>query len=113
MKHLIILFAALTFTIGCQKSELPKGEGQIATASIEVKTVKCDMCVETITKTLMHLDGVQNASVDLEKKVVAVQFAASKQTVVTLESAIAGAGYDANSVQRDEAAYKQLPECCQ
>lgn len=108
----IILVAALA-TFGCGQQEQQKQSADVTTASIEVKTVRCDMCVATVTNALNEVEGVKEVSVDLKGKVATVKYIAAKATVPVLEQAIANAGYDANNVKRNDEAYHNLPKCCQ
>lgn len=89
------------------------GQAEADTATIDVKGVKCDMCVANITNALNEVDGVTQVDIDLKAKTAAVKYIPAKVTVARLEKTIAAAGYDANSVARDEAAFKALPACCQ
>jgi len=117
------MVAVVAFGIGCQNAEPQKTElkqqqsgsvkAEIVSAEIEVNTIKCDMCVTTITNTLDQIDGVKKVSVDFEKKKTYVEYVSSALTLSALETAIARAGYDANKVKREEAAYLNLDKCCQ
>jgi mercuric ion binding protein len=48
----------------------------------------------------------------VEKKTATVEFISAKTNLGAIRQAIAGAGYDADSVKRNEEAYNHLPECC-
>jgi mercuric ion binding protein len=113
MIKMSLSFLIILFIVGCQKTGNEKSAGNVATTSIEVKTIKCEMCVDNITKALEKVDGVQKAEVDLKKKVATVQYVPSTVTLAFLENTIAQAGYDANSLKRNEDVYKDLPRCCQ
>ncbi len=123
MKSIIVIALVVAFGIGCQNAEQQKTEqkqqqagsvkAEVVSAEIEVNTIKCDLCVTTITSALNQIDGVKKVSVDLEKKKTHVEYVPSALTLSTLETAIAEAGYDANNVKRVEAAYLKLDKCCQ
>ena len=108
-----MLFLFLIVVAGCQKAQDDKQSDTVATATIAVTTVKCEMCVDNITKALDNVEGVQKAEVDLKQKIATVQYAPTQVTLATLEGVIADAGYDANSKKRNEDAYHSLPRCCQ
>ncbi len=121
MKSIVVVVVVAAFSVGCQNAE-PKKTGQqqsgsakaeVASTDIDVKTIKCAQCVTTITNALNEIDGVKNVSVDLEKKKTHVEYVSSMLTLSALETAIAKAGYDANNVKREEAAYLHLDKCCQ
>jgi len=83
-------------------------------AEVEIKlpTVQCDACVLTVTKALEKVDGVSEANVDLNGKVVRVSFAAERTSVVKLEQVIVKAGYAANDKKANAESYAGLPACC-
>ncbi|MBX2992063.1 MAG: heavy-metal-associated domain-containing protein [Bacteroidetes bacterium] len=108
-----LLFLTIFILVGCQKPESDKQSDGVVTTSIEVKTVKCEMCVDNITKALEAVEGVTKANVDLKKKVASVQYLPSKLALAVLEHTIAEAGYDANETKRNEEVYRTLPKCCQ
>lgn len=85
---------------------------QIETTVITVPTVVCSSCVRTITKALKKVDGVKTTKIDLKKKTATVSYVMTKTSLSKIEKAIANAGYDANDVKRDPAAYEKLDACC-
>ncbi len=114
VRTIVVCMLVLAF-IGCQKQE-PKPQPattEVASTTIEVKTAKCESCAKTITKALEDVDGVNKASVDLNKKIVLVEYVSSKTNLASLETAISKAGYDANTMKRDDMAYHALDACCQ
>lgn len=115
MIRTLVVCAMMVVLVGCQKSEpQPKADAvAIASTVIEVKTAKCEACAKTITKALERVDGVEKVSVNLEGKTVLVKYVPAKVTLAGLESAIAKAGYNANSMKRDDKAYQSLDACCQ
>jgi len=106
---------ALALMVGCSKAPEEKQTaptGNLAVATIQLSTLKCKTCVKTINAALASVDGVENSEIDLEKKNVTVKFIPAKLDVSKIELAISKAGYDANNVRRDSAAYENLAECC-
>lgn len=73
----------------------------------------CGMCKKTIEKAATGIDGVSKAVWDKDKKKIDVAFDASKTNEMAIHKAIAASGYDTEKVAGDEAAYKELPGCCQ
>ncbi len=118
MKYLtsLLVLATLVFgSLNSQTKQTPADKGKAAgveTTVIKVPTVVCSSCVSTITKALKKVDGVKTTTIDLKKKTATVTFASAKTSVNKIETAIAKAGYDANNVKRDPAAYEKLGECC-
>ncbi|WP_206886427.1 MULTISPECIES: heavy-metal-associated domain-containing protein [Alicyclobacillus] len=66
----------------------------MATATITVKGMTCSGCVNSVTKALKGVEGVQEASVDLQGQKATVTFDEAKTTVAKLKEAIEDAGYD-------------------
>ena len=79
---------------------------------IKTPTVQCEMCKERIEKYLSREPGVSAVKVDYKKKTTSVTYIADRNNVEQLKTAIANAGYDADDVAADEAAYNKLPKCC-
>lgn len=118
MKHIFsfILIAALAMTVVSaqtkQKAETKETAAKLETTVVKVPTVVCGMCVSTITKALKTVEGVKSTKIDLKKKTATVTYASTKVSLSQIEKAIAKAGYDANNVKRDPAAYEKLESCC-
>ncbi|MGA7159548.1 MAG: heavy metal-associated domain-containing protein [Bacteroidota bacterium] len=102
----IFLISAL---VGCGKSATPSN---VNVATIQLPTLKCKTCVRTIKNALASVEGMEGADVDLESKRVTVKFVEAKLDVSKIRAAISAAGYDADDVKRDSAAYENLSECC-
>ncbi|ACV58149.1 heavy-metal-associated domain-containing protein [Alicyclobacillus acidocaldarius] len=66
----------------------------MTTATIIVKGMTCSGCVNSVTKALKNVEGVQEASVDLEGQKATVTFDETKTNLATLKEAIEDAGYD-------------------
>ena len=79
---------------------------------VSVPTIVCNSCVTNITKALKKVPGVKSTKVNLKEKTATVSYVATKVSVQKIEKAISDAGYDANNVKRDPAAYEKLDACC-
>ena len=66
----------------------------MAVATIEVKGMTCDGCVNSVTRALKAVPGVQSADVSLEKQRAVVTFEDGKASVADLKQAVEDAGYD-------------------
>ncbi|GAA4282243.1 heavy-metal-associated domain-containing protein [Gaetbulibacter aestuarii] len=88
-------------------------------ASNDVETIhfgvrgNCTMCKATIEKAVNGVDGVEKADWNVDNKEIEVSFNASKTNDMAIHKAIAGVGYDTDKMMADDAAYKDLPMCCQ
>ncbi|MFT4156299.1 copper chaperone [Parafilimonas sp.] len=85
-------------------------------AQTKTDTVKvwgnCDECKSKIEKAAEKA-GAAKADWSDETYLLAVNYDASKTSVLDIEKAIAAVGYDTQDVRADDAAYKKLPKCCQ
>ena len=83
------------------------------TSEVKIKTSSvCGMCKKTIEKALSHEAGVKKSSLNIETKVVTVNYDPKATSPDKIRSAISNAGYDADGVKADPKAYKGLDECC-
>ena len=73
----------------------------------------CGMCKKTIEKAVNKVEGVANATWDVDKKKIDVSFDDAKTDEMAIHNAIAASGYDTEKVAGSEEAYKNLPGCCQ
>jgi mercuric ion binding protein len=72
----------------------------------------CGMCKNTIEKAANAVEGVENATWDVEKKKIDVSFDDTKTDAMAIHNAIAASGYDTEEVAGSEEAYEGLPGCC-
>lgn len=87
----------------------PDSEGYY---TIKLPTAVCGMCVNTISKAVNTLNGIENIVVNVDDKYAKVKFDASKTSLSSIRTAISKAGYDADDVIRDRDAYNSLHSCC-
>ncbi|OUR90822.1 heavy metal transporter [Flavobacteriales bacterium 34_180_T64] len=73
----------------------------------------CGMCKNTIEKAANGVEGVSNATWDVDKKKIEVSFEETKTDAMVIHNAIADSGYDTEKVAGNEEAYNGLPGCCQ
>jgi len=60
---------------------------------LKISGMTCANCVKTIEKSLLNLDGVSTASVNIGTEIGIVEYDSSKLGVTDLENAVADAGY--------------------
>ncbi|WP_411895120.1 heavy-metal-associated domain-containing protein [Winogradskyella sp. A2] len=72
----------------------------------------CGMCKSTIEKAANKIEGVANATWDVDKKKIDVSFDDTKTDAMAIHNAIAESGYDTEKVVGDLEAYDGLPGCC-
>lgn len=73
----------------------------------------CGMCKKTIEKAANSVEGVANATWDVDFKKIDVSFDDSKTDEMSIHNAIAASGYDTEKVSGNEEAYHNLAGCCQ
>lgn len=105
MKKLFTLFFFLLTVVAFAQ--------QPSTTELKIKTsAVCEMCKETIEKQLAFEKGVKRSTVDVESKIVTVEYNPKKTTPEKIRQSIAKVGYDADDVKANPKAYKKLNDCC-
>ena len=118
----VILSVAVLMTIGLTscKNEAKKETKTTTVVSKEIAMTgisfgvrgNCGMCKTTIEKAANSVEGVANATWNVDKKKIDVSFDDSKTTTMAIHKAIAASGYDTEKVAGSEDAYNGLPGCC-
>lgn len=101
---LLLLFKALNAE--------PKNNDDIVSAEINLPSIVCEKCANTIGNALKNEDGVKSININIEIRKAIVSFHHLKTSISKLEKAINKAGYDANDKKADEIAFSKLPYCC-
>ena len=70
---------------------------QIDTVSFPVEGMTCAACVNRITRFLDHVDGVENATVNLATETATVRFDPGRVDIERLGAAVEAAGYEART----------------
>lgn len=84
----ITLVLALFFA-----GSFPAARAEIVTTILQVENMTCVACPYIVKKTLQSVEGVQEVTVDFEKKTAAVIFDDSKTGIGMLTKATGDAGY--------------------
>ena len=100
----------LVLLFGLNIANASNGDG-LETVKIKTSAV-CDMCKDTIEKALAYEKGVKSSNLDVSTKVVTVVYNPKKTTPEKIRKAITEAGYDADEIKADKAAYEALHPCC-
>ena len=61
---------------------------------IQVEGMTCGHCVETVTQAVNSLEGINQVSVDLDQKLVRVDFDESRTNLDTVASKITEVGFE-------------------
>ena len=106
MKNLILTFAffvALAVSAQAQKS--------LKTVNIKTSAV-CEMCKATLEKDLTFEKGVKSVNLDLETKVLIIDYVEGKTSPDLLRKRVTMVGYNADQMKRDPKTYEKLDPCC-
>lgn len=109
MKKYIIGLLSLTVVVTVLLTNCTQNKAQATV--IDLPTMQCEACAQTITKAAESVNGVQTVSVSVEQKQATIEYA-STTDVQKIEKAIANSGYQANKVTANTQAFESLPECC-
>ena len=79
---------------------------------ISVPTVQCSNCKDNLTKVLNNVKGVKSYEIDIDKKMIHMNYDNTVTDINKIENAIAAAGYDADGKKANPEAYSKLDPCC-
>ncbi|MFA7361096.1 MAG: heavy metal-associated domain-containing protein [Candidatus Kapaibacterium sp.] len=79
---------------------------------IKIPSAQCEICEKNLNKALKKVTGVEKYKVDIEAKVIHINYDRNVTTLAKIENAITSAGYDANDKQANPDAYDKLDNCC-
>ncbi len=96
----------------CEKTHQDHAVQGGKTVNIELPTLKCSMCKQTIETGLSKVDGILEIKVDVEKKTAVITYDPAKLDEAKIEQAISAVGYQANKTTADPKAYEKLAACC-
>ena len=72
------------------------------------------MCKTTIQKAALSVDGVEEASWDIQTKVLDIRTKSNLDSItIKIHNAVAKSGYDTELVLANSEDYNNLPGCCQ
>jgi copper chaperone len=75
-------------------------EALLAHATLDVPDISCGHCVQTVTGALTPLAGVEEVSVDLPGKTVAVAYDPRRVTLERIQEVLAAEDYPVAAVRR-------------
>lgn len=79
---------------------------------IKIPSAQCETCEKNLNNALKKVAGVAKFKIDIEGKVIHINYDRNATTVVKIEKAITSAGYDANDKKANPEAYDNLDNCC-
>lgn len=111
MKSRILTAVAfvLLFTMGSMAQTAAKSNPQ----ELKIKTsAQCGMCKDRLEGALAYEKGVNKSVLNITDKVLTVTYNPKKTNPDKIRKVVSNAGYDADDVLADKAAYDALPACC-
>lgn len=117
MKTIKLLFAIMIAFITTQNvnAQSDKSQRTIGLKTVAVKVYgQCDMSRKKIENAALAIEGIKAAAWNEDNKQLTLTYDVfKKNTVDILQQQLAGIGFDTQNYRAADAAYKQLPACCQ
>ncbi|MEI7485170.1 MAG: heavy metal-associated domain-containing protein [Ignavibacteriota bacterium] len=79
---------------------------------VKIPSAQCETCEKNLNNALKKVAGIGKFKVDIEGKVIHINYDRSTTTIAKIENAITSAGYDANDKKANPDAYDKLDKCC-
>jgi copper chaperone CopZ len=111
MKYLKIILLVLAPIFVGNTSLHAQSKSNFTSTTIWVNG-NCEMCKKTIESSL-NVKGIKQAEWNTDSKKLEVVFNSEKITIDRIHELIANVGYETDKLSSNEAAYKNLPDCCQ
>ena len=115
--YLILITAILIFGCNNKKAETISVKHQTSMTNPEISfgvRGNCGMCKTTIQKAALSVDGVEEASWDIQTKVLDIRTNLNLDSItIKIHNAVAKSGYDTELVLANSEDYNNLPGCCQ
>ena len=117
INYLILITAILIIGCNNNKTETITIKHQTSITNPEISfgvRGNCGMCKTTIQKAALSVDGVEEASWDIETKVLDIRTNSNLDSItIKIHNAVAKSGYDTELVLANSEDYNNLPGCCQ
>ena len=117
INYLILITAILIFGCNNKKTETISVKHQTSMTNPEISfgvRGNCGMCKTTIQKAALSVDGVEEASWDIQTKVLDIRTNSNLDSItIKIHNAVAKSGYDTELVLANSEDYNNLPGCCQ
>lgn len=82
------------------------------TEQLSVTDMTCNGCVQSVTRALRTVDGVENVTVSLATATATVQFDEQRISIAELSQAVQRAGYDVGEVVAGTSEDNKRAGCC-
>lgn len=111
-----VFFISFLFIVMNAQAQVMQGKAQWAT--VKVPQLKCWECQQRLNQYLVREKGpntdagIVQWKFDLRNGALKIQFIADRINLDYIRTAIANAGFDADSITAEPDAYKRLPNAC-
>ena len=106
MRRIIILLVLIAGGMSATAQNKNESKAEIKSSVI------CPMCQRTIEYDMTFQKGVKSVEVNLDNKIIEIYYNPKKTNVEELRKRITQIGYNADSLKRNNDAYRKLPDCC-
>lgn len=110
IKRILTIVLLLTIVLGFTSAK--DGEPTKRTVFIQTNAI-CGDCKERIEGVLNFEPGIIYAEFHLDSKKVEVKYNSKKTSIEKIRGTISKIGYQADDVEPDKEAQRNLPDCCQ
>lgn len=107
----IFTFVLALFSFANLNAQTATPTGKNAVVTIKTSG-ECEMCKKSIESEVGKMTGVKKATLDIETKILTVEYNSKKTNPDKIRKAIAAIGYDADDVKANNRRQKELPSCC-
>lgn len=113
MKNFKLTLSTLIISVFLLSGFNSNAQSKSDDTEIKIQTsAVCGMCKDRIEETLAYEEGVKEAVLDMNTKIVSVTYNPKKTDVSKIKTAINKIGYDADETKANPDAYAKLPNCC-
>lgn len=107
LSMLVLALVMLVSNTGFSQNSTSKNK------EIKIMTsAQCGMCKTRIENGLVYEAGIKNVSLDLESKILTVNYNPNKTNEAQIRTLVNNLGYDADNTNANAEAYAKLPACC-
>lgn len=109
MKPLYLSILSFFLIVTASYGQYQKVSGK---AVIKTPTVQCETCKDRVEFFISREYGVTSVRVNIKQRTTTVTWLNDRTTLENIRVAIANLGFDADSIEAEESAYKRLPKEC-
>ncbi|MDQ3110057.1 MAG: cation transporter [Bacteroidota bacterium] len=109
----LFTFMLAFFSFANLNAQTSTSSGTSKNAVIKIKTSgECEMCKKSLESAVGKMSGVKKAELDIDTKILTVEYNPKKTSPDKIRKVISGIGYDADDVKANNREQRSLPGCC-